>query len=197
MPLDYPTGHIITADEWNELAAYPPVVTAVPGTPEDKDEIILTDSLTAPTYYWHLRYNTTAAKWMFLGGTPLFHEVATAETTSSASYAALSTAGPSVTVPRAGTYDVEIGATMSHSQSAANVLMSYDIGATSALDDDAIRYSSQNNNASPSTHAESHQRTRRKSLATGNTLTAKYKTSGGASATIQGRYIRVTPVFLT
>ena len=50
-----------------------PLVTALPVSPYDGQEIILTDSLTAPTYTWRLRYVAAKAsnRWQFIGGAPL------------------------------------------------------------------------------------------------------------------------------
>lgn len=45
--------------------------TTLPASPVDGQEFVLVDSLTAPTFVWHLRYNagnTTAYKWEFIGG---------------------------------------------------------------------------------------------------------------------------------
>lgn len=43
------------------------LATALPGSPTNGQIIALTDSLTAPTYVWPLRYNSTAAKWQPYG----------------------------------------------------------------------------------------------------------------------------------
>jgi len=53
----------------------PSYVTTLPATPVDGQEVILVDSITAPTYTWHLRYNASSTytwKWEFLGGNPYF-----------------------------------------------------------------------------------------------------------------------------
>ena len=85
--------------------------TALPASPVDGQEFILTDSLTAPTYTWRLRYLAAKAsnKWVFVGGSPLYVEVTNPDGTASATYVALATAGPSITVPVAGDYFVGIG----------------------------------------------------------------------------------------
>jgi len=51
-----------------------PYTTTLPGSPYDGQEVILVNSLTAPTWQWRLRYNagsSNANKWEFVGGTPL------------------------------------------------------------------------------------------------------------------------------
>ena len=126
---------------WIPIAPQVPTTgigASLPASPSDGDEYILTDSLTAPTYAWRFKYFagiTDAYKWVYLGGEPMYNEVGTAgvEGTSSTTYVVLTSAGPSLTPPRAGIYDVEIGAAM---QPSASCFMSYDIGATAAVDTD-------------------------------------------------------------
>jgi hypothetical protein len=43
------------------------VVTALPGSPTNGQQVALTDSLTIPTYMWPLRYNSTLTKWLPFG----------------------------------------------------------------------------------------------------------------------------------
>ena len=69
-----------------------PSVTALPGSPTDLEEVVLTDSLSTPTYAWLMKYFQGATKWMALG------EVSPVEGTTT------------LTIPYAGTYYVEIGA---------------------------------------------------------------------------------------
>jgi len=159
------------------------LVTSLPGSPTDGQECILVDSTSAPTYQWRLRYNSTTTKWHYLGGTPGFHEIATSESTSSTTYAALATAGPLFALPVAGDYDVEFGAKFTVNNT---ITMSYDIGGTGAVDGDSI---SANNNTG------SHSRLRRKTGLTAVTLTAKYKVDTGTHSAMN-RWMRITPVKL-
>lgn len=49
-------------------------MTALPAVPADGQEVYLCDSLTTPTWTWHLRYSansTSLYKWYFLGGNHL------------------------------------------------------------------------------------------------------------------------------
>jgi hypothetical protein len=59
---------------------------------------------------WHLAYESgeTTYKWRYIGGPPMVSEVTTAEATSATTYVALTTAGPSVAIPRSGDYDVHL-----------------------------------------------------------------------------------------
>jgi Carbohydrate-binding module family 5/12 len=84
--------------------------TTLPASPVDQQEAILVDSLTAPTYRWRFRYNAGSAstyKWEYIGGTPATSYIEASESVPSTSYTELTTVGPSVTVPRAGEYDIE------------------------------------------------------------------------------------------
>jgi len=72
------------------------VVTTLPASPTDGLEVILVDSLTLPTYAWHLKYQAgiiDANKWVYVGGSPLEHDITAAEVTNSATYVDLATVG--------------------------------------------------------------------------------------------------------
>jgi hypothetical protein len=132
---------------------------------------------------WHLAYESgeTTYKWRFVGGPPMMSEVATSESTSSVSYVALATAGPSVAIPRSGDYDVEHGCHQTGASSNAHK-MSYDIGGTGAVDADAT------------TGANMQMRRKRKAALTPVTLTAKYKNAVADSESYANRFMAVTPV---
>jgi len=82
---------------WNTLVTGPGApVTALPGSPTDKMQVIFTDSTTTPTYWWLMQYSSALGYWINLGGHGWLQAV------GSGSY-------PSVTVPRAGDYMCQIG----------------------------------------------------------------------------------------
>lgn len=142
---------------------------------------------------WHLAYESgeVTYKWRWIGGPPMFSEVTTAETTASTTYAALATAGPSVALPRSGDYDVEIGFKQSALTIAGTAYMSYDIGATGAVDADAAESTS--NNAGTVYHVA---RLRRKAGLTSVALTSKYRQDSTSTSGFKHRRMRVTPVRL-
>src|SRR5215471_16273030 len=114
--------------------------TSFPASPVDGQEYTLVDSTTNPTYQWHFRYNaasTSAYKWEFIGGAPAVAFVSTVEGTVSTAYTALATPGPSITLARAGDYQITVQSQMSMYQ--VLQLHSYDVGATAALDGDAAQ----------------------------------------------------------
>ncbi len=81
------------------------VMTSLPALPFEGQEVILVDSLTAPTYAWRFRYMssiTDVYKWLCVGGEP---KAIRAETDYPAN------AAISLTVPRAGYYNLEHGDT--------------------------------------------------------------------------------------
>lgn len=164
------------------------IVTALPGSPVEGQEIFLVDSLTAPTRLWHLKYFGALAgtsKWWVISATPLFAEVLTSENTTSTTYTALATAGPSIALPLAGDYDVEVSARLG-TGAQRDGLMSYDIGATAAVDNDAAF----DLNGRSAVSA-----VRRKTGLTAVTLTAKYRTSdSGFAVTASHRRMKVTPI---
>ena len=167
--------------------------TALPGAPLDGEEFILVDSLTAPTYQWHFRYMasvTDAYKWVFVGGASAYSEAVADEQTSSTTYVALATPGPSLALPRAGDYLVEQGFLFSWNSTTVRSWMSYDIGATAAVDADSCEASPGQGGAIGANSMQSY-RKRRKTL-TAVTLTAKYRNTGGAG--YKNRWMAVTPV---
>ena len=114
--------------------------TSLPGSPSDGDMIAFAADATNGVI-WHLRYRSAASgsyKWEFLGGPPLWAEVLTFETaTVGGSYSDFATVGPSVTVPLAGDYLLDYSGCIWPPVS-LQTLCSPRIGATAALDADAI-----------------------------------------------------------
>lgn len=205
----YAPGDVVTRNGITYLAVNPStgqtppdftaagaIGTTLPAVPVDGQEFVLVDSLTAPTYAWRFRYLAAKAsnRWLFVGGAPLIAEVATVENTLSSSYVALTTPGPIITIPVAGDYHVEHG--FKNNQSGATgigvAVMSYDIGATAAVDADAIFAGLNNANFQASVA-----RAKRKAGLAAVALTAKYKIIGGASGNTSmfaERWLQVTPI---
>lgn len=178
---------------WSPSTSSPTYQTTLPGTPSNGQETILVDSTTSPTYTWRLRYNATLAKWEYLGGRAAFSEVTTASSTNSGSYAALGTPGPSITLPAAGDYRVRTGFSLSAVPgSNTDAFMSYDIGVTGAVDDDAVLCDPRIDAAALSSAS----RTRIKTGLSAVALTAKYRTSAGVVTVFQHRWMEVEPVLL-
>jgi len=169
-----------------------PLVTSLPVSPFDGQEVILTDSLTAPTYQWRLRYSagiTDAYKWVFVGGPPACVDVQAVETTSATAYADLATVGPQFAVPRAGNYLAEFTVEQFNSSTGANFTV-LKRGAAAESDNDAAV-----NQVGTSNLAGAGRSIVVLGLAAGDLLKLRYKTSGG-TASFRKREFRVTPMRL-
>lgn len=179
---------------WDEIVTNVPVVTALPGTPYDGQEIrFLADSTNGVV--WHLKYragSASAYKWEFLGGGRLTDNIVTQQGTNSAAYVGLATAGPSVTVPLAGDFLVEIGAQVDVGNILGGVAaMSYDIGANAASDNDRIILGSV---SSGTVQPGSLSRLKRQNgILAAAALVAKYKSTAGTS-NFTNRWMAVTPI---
>lgn len=95
--------------------------TALPSAPNDEDEFFYVADA-ANGVEWHLKYRaagTAGKRWEYVGGPPLIATVETSENTASITYVDLATAGPSVTVPLAGDYELR-GEALPVSQAAGN-----------------------------------------------------------------------------
>ena len=185
---------------WLAFAAAAPVLpaTTLPGTPSDGQQAILVDSTSAPTYVWLLQWNATAAKWYFIGGTPAYAEVTTAESPGSTNtYVALTTAGPAITLAHAGDYFVDLGVTIAETgNQTLEGYMSYDIGGTGAIDADATSGVGGVANSFGAA-GQSYERRRKKTgLSASTTLTAKYK-SASTFTSFKNRWMAVTPISVT
>ena len=160
--------------------------TTFPSSPVDGD-IHVYPADTTNGVMWMFMYRSAVNDWEFIGGPPLYAEVETSETTASASFVALATAGPSVALPFIGDWVVEIGC---HSSSTSTFLnsMSYDIGGTAAVLADSTSA-----HVAIATGFIAMYRKRRKTGLTAVTLTSKYTTTGG-TATFLKRWMAVTPI---
>lgn len=139
---------------------------------------------------WSLEYDGEGSfPWKVMGAPPpLWSEITTTEGTASTSYTNLATVGPSITVPLKGDYDVDIGHRLFSGPAGADILMSYAIGATAAVDADAA------NDFGAGQNANFFRPRRKTNLAAGAALVAKYRVSAASEAKWSARWMRVTPV---
>lgn len=171
----------------------PKYVTALPSAPYDGQEVHYAADATNGII-WHLRYRSASSssyKWEYVGGPALSSEVSAGESTTSTTFAALATAGPSVTVPLAGDYVVAIGAKgyMSPADIQEGV-MSFDIGGTGAVDADGLSIT---HPTTSSVKGSTSSRLRTKTaIAASTSLVAKYRTSAGTFY-FESRTMYVTP----
>jgi hypothetical protein len=170
-----------------------PIVSALPGSPVDGQMIYYQNAaMAALGIVWQLRYRAGASgsyKWEFVGGPPITAAVATQESTTNAAYVALTTAGPAITLPLAGDYDVTLNARAFNITNACGGFMSYD-DAAAAVDANALEGFNQ---SSPSV-AHGFKLNRRTGMAAGQVLTCKYRRNVGGEAVFSDRRISATPV---
>lgn len=175
-----------------------PVVTALPAGPTHGDEIYFqTAAMKVDGLMWHLRYDATAPgayKWIAIGSqTPLFAEDPTDRSlvTNRSLYQALGGgSNPTLALPLAGDYMVALGA-RAYMSIGNSVWLSYDIGATAAVDADAA-WGVYNGAASPS--VDNISRLRRKTGLAAVTLTMKARANTDADGAFSNRWFSATPV---
>lgn len=189
-------GQVLTTNgstvSWGNAGGGDPATT-LPGSPVDKQQAILVDSTTAPTYIWAFQYESgisDANKWMFVGGAAVVVEVLTNEDVSGTSYADISTVGPQVTVPRAGVYDIEFGAHLNWDTSVVgHPSVAPKLGSASTSDNDRV-YGS----FSGQIPLVAMSRTLRKSLSASDVVKLQYKSNNAASWQVEKRWLKITPV---
>lgn len=183
---------------WGVFAGSPTPATTLPSSPANGQQAILVDSTSAPTYSWLLQYVSSASKWVYLGGASLFNEVLTGQTQANSGYGDLATVGPTVTVPRAGDYFVEIGATAQGTGVNVSGEMSYQVGATAPVDSDGVVYVVPSGGTNTNLQVSGERTTKKTGLAASTAITAKYRnTSAGNSISWANRWMRVTPIVVT
>lgn len=191
----------ITATQLNRIeqgvadAHNPPLVSALPGSPGDGEEIrFQTAAMAADGIVWTLRYRAGSAstyKWEFVGGAPLAAEVEGTGARTSAVYGDCSdVVGPAVTPPLAGEYLVEIEMQQVPNAAQGGGWMSYAIGASAAVDADNVR-----GWAFAANFDTMQGRRKKKTLTAGQALVAKYAMQAPSTSTTFGRRrLAVQPV---
>ena len=176
-----------------ELADWPPA------SPTDGQQAILRlpasyDPIGAKKISWAFVYDAAAAQWDFAGGPPLVSTVDTDEQRNNGSYGDLTTVGPSLSLPRAGDYDIEVKAWIDPGGSGAvayQAYVSFALGATTPSDNDAAIFG----NGQPGYNVTTTSGPRRKTGLSATTVTAKYKTAN--NVTFGMRTLSILPVRIT
>lgn len=173
------------------LPLYAPltVVSALPGSPVDGQIAYYQDAtLAAAGVVWQFRYRSAATtyKWEFVGGPPIHKVVETSESTSSGTYAALATAGPSYTAPLTGYYVAGYGSSIS----ADGGIHSLDVSGFSASD----AWGAYVLDVGSSGMAAAVGRERLFLMNSGDSFTSKYRVSAGVAASFSQRWLNVLPV---
>lgn len=172
----------------------PQYVTSLPSSPVDGQTVVYAADATNGVM-WTLRYRAASSssyKWECIGGTALTASVATAQGTTSGTYTDLSTAGPTITLPLAGDYDIGIAAAMSSTTTGYGGNVSFSVSggaASSAADADGMLMLDANANI-----AESSSTVTRKTGLTAAAVTMRYRMTVGGTATFSNRKLSITPV---
>lgn len=163
-----------------------PVVTTLPSTPSDGDEIYLqTAAMLTDGIMWNLRYVASDGKWQFLGGGPQFVEDATGITMTGTAYSTptTGTTGPSITVPVLGDYYVDFGSDMYQTTGGVG---SVGLAVGAATPTIGISYGG----LTSGVHGT--RSTKLSAVAAGTVLSLKYKTTAN-TLNADGRWLKVTP----
>ncbi len=183
------------------------VVTALPIVDIfDGREIILVDSISSPTFNWHLRYNAASGssyKWECIGATPGF-AVATGDENDLTNTGYADTAnGPTFTLPTGvgGDFFITLTGCVTISSDAGGGLdidraqYSYRIGSGAASDVWAIRSELGADALAVEGGVTGHQSYRHTGIASGAAIICQDKQSGGSHHHILGaRTLTVTPI---
>lgn len=169
-------------------------VTSIPAAPYDGQVIFYqnTDMGNAGVI-WQLRYRAAigdANKWEYVGGAPLYAEVATSSTRTANTYGALaSTTGPALLVPTSGIYIVHWGAMIEASGTTGwRGRMSYEGSDTAHVSAAGA------GNAGGSAEGAVASRARTDTFGGGGTLTCTYKSDAGNSVAFAHRFMSLVPV---
>ena len=158
------------------------VTSSLPSDPDVGDTILFN---AGGNTYWRLTYVGGELPWAYTGGAYSVSENAAEQFVESAGY--VGAGGPTITVPLKGTYDVILGF-RGFNFGAADSWMSYNIGATPAVDADACGQVGR-----PAGSSQRHFRLKRKTGLPANTLTCVYRTEG-PNASFNSRLIGIRPV---
>lgn len=170
------------------------LVNALPGSPTDGQEIFFQNAaMAAVGVIWHLRYRSAGGtyKWEHVGGPPHYQNVATDSSrgTTATTYGDLATTGPTVTVPLAGEYWVDVSCEAYPWAGTQSLFMSYAIGASAAVDADAAYSDFAVAIGKPLW------RKKFKTFTAGQVLLAKYKGTGNPlEKNFSNRFLAITPI---
>lgn len=161
--------------------------------PNDGDECYLIADATNGVL-WHLRYNAGSAstyKWEFLGGSNLYAEIAGQDTIGSGGvFVDATTPGPSLTVPRAGQYELQFDGLPTSLATSGDSQVAPKLGSATAVTADAAEFT---NNAGGNFGASHLGRTITRTLAASDLVKLQYNT-GGQTHVWQRRRLSVRPV---
>ena len=179
-------------DAADMLGARPQLFASLPAAARDGDEIYyLADSVNG--IIWHLRYreSTSGYRWELIDGGYLYSAVEATQTIGAApGWFDLTTAGPDVTLPLAGDYDIDFGCQVIPAQNQSSALMGIAYGAAWST---SLASTNMQVNVATGTIVSVARSVRFTGAVAAALLRARYYSAGGAHQW-GGRYLRVRPV---
>lgn len=181
-----------------------PLVTSLPGSPVDGQEVnYLADATNGVV--WHLVYRAASGKWLMSGGPQLHSEIANggngylaALNNAYGDLGSPSSPGPSIVVPLAGDYYLSYGFFCYFSNiSNANPVgyASPQIGATAATDQDSVQAAPGFTVPAGQQHMHNEARTIKKvGLAAGSTIMLKFKYQNAPPVLTDNRWLDLIPI---
>jgi hypothetical protein len=131
---------------------------------------------------------STPLVWSYLGGAPMFAEILTSQTTTNVAYVDLTTAGPSITVPFAGWYEITFGCDIKSDVADVVTKVAVKLGAAATADAESA-----DGRGVASKYV---QRTIIRQLAQDDIVKMQYKSNGGGVLTADNRNLSVRPIRL-
>ena len=167
-----------------------PPVSTLPTAPVDGEVAIYSHSQGK----WALKYQDSDAYWYFVGGAPLFAVIDTLQGTAAThtTYQALTTAGPSITVPLAGDYIIEIASFQLHSVADTSQFHSYSLndGGTAASD----TWAATSNAPNTSYYSSASSQRKHTGLTAATAIASMYRSAAANQASFNSRSMSVLPV---
>jgi hypothetical protein len=181
-------------DESGQFARFLPVVTALPSSPVDGQQILYQVD-TANGIYWHLRYRAAspnAHKWEPVGEQqPMYASIETNDNLTVAggnAWAASATPGPDITPALAGVYRVRFGAFLNPAQVGAQAQVGVSVGTGNDPATDPIAVNGSGYAVSVSREWKAG------AVAAATRFRLMYRDAGTGTSSLSKRWISVLPV---
>jgi hypothetical protein len=174
---------------WGNTTTVSAMAGGPPGSPADGDIWVAT-AVDANGVRWAFQYNAGSAssfKWEFIGGAAVKSVTDNDESTAAVPYVDLATV-QSITLARAGDYDVHWGCGAYHTASGAGTVMNIGITKSGALQFDSGITLATLNGELDSTRRHFY------TAAAADVLKMQFGTNGGAGAHFLKRYFYIVPV---
>lgn len=164
-----------------------------PAGPNDGDIWIAT---MANGVRWQFQYNATsisAYKWEYIGGSELSSEVAASSTTNSGVYVDPNGGVCSITLLRAGDYDIRFGANLEISTPVANAQIVYGTSIAGAAPDNNYAITLYENGG-VAVEISAHRERRKTDIAANSVIKNQWSVVGATVQSMFGQWLKIAPV---